>query len=112
LPEKPDQSYDNSKELRRNWVKKIPKKETTPPMSLWQAITLIIILTFGIVTLFAFLVYLFINGIQQLGFPPIVNLVIFVIISGIFAWLIKRLTDIVSGMSHLWFPEEMDDERE
>jgi hypothetical protein len=39
LPEKPDQSYDNSKELRRNWVKKIPKKETTPPMSLWQAIT-------------------------------------------------------------------------
>ena len=81
-----------------------------PPMALWKAIVLIILLSFAVVALFGVMVYLFTNGAQQLGLPPIVNLGIFVIISGIFAWLVKRLTDIVSGMSHLWFPESPDEQ--
>ena len=79
------------------------------PMAIWKAIVLIIILSFIIVALFGLLVYLFTNGSQQMGLPPIVNLAIFVIISGIFAWLIKRLTDVISGLSHLWFPEDTDE---
>ena len=88
-----------------------PRKEPPPrpPMALWKAIGLTIILSFIIVALFGLIVYLFTNGAQQMGLPPIVNLAIFVIISGIFAWLIKRLTDIISGMSHLWFPENTDE---
>lgn len=79
------------------------------PLPLWQAIVLIIIITFGLVLLFAVMVYLFTSGIQQLGLPLVVNIGVFVIISGIFAWLIKRLTDIISNMSHLWFSEEEND---
>lgn len=88
-----------------------PRKEppSRPPMALWKAIGLTIILSFIIVALFGLIIYLFTNGAQQMGLPPIVNLAIFVIISGIFAWLIKRLTDIISGMSHLWFPENTDE---
>lgn len=85
------------------------KPPPRPPMALWKAIGLIIILAFIIVALFGLIVFLFTNGAQQMGLPPIVNLAIFVIISGIFAWLIKRLTDIISGMSHLWFPEDTDE---
>ena len=87
------------------------RKDTSPrpPMTLWKAIGLTIILSFIIVALFGLIVYLFINGAQQMGLPPIVNLAIFVIISGVFAWLIKRLTDIISGLSHLWFPENTDE---
>ncbi|MEM7343134.1 MAG: hypothetical protein AAF485_02740, partial [Chloroflexota bacterium] len=55
------------------------------------------------------LIYLFINGAQQLQLPVLGNIVIFVVISGIFAWLIKRLTDIVSNLSPLWFPEEFEE---
>jgi membrane protein implicated in regulation of membrane protease activity len=81
-----------------------------PPSALWKVILLLIALVFLVVALFGVLVYLFTNGAQQLGLPPIVNLAIFVIISGIFAWLIKRLTDIISGMSQRWFPENPTDE--
>lgn len=80
-----------------------------PPPALWKVILFLIVLAFLIVALFAVLVYLFTNGAQQLALPPIANLAIFVIISGIFAWLIKRLTDIISGMSQRWFPENPDD---
>ena len=86
------------------------KIDQRPPLGLWKAIILIIILTFGLVAVFSIIVYGFINGAQQMGLPPIVNLTIFVIISGIFAWLLKRLTDIISGMSRLWFPEDNDDQ--
>ena len=80
-----------------------------PPLSLWKAILLIILLIFGLVGLFGLLIYLFIWGGQQMGLPTIANIAIFVIISGIFAWLIKRLTDIISRLSDIWFPEEDDD---
>ena len=83
--------------------------ESKPPLSLWKAILLIIMLVFGLVTLFGLLIYLFIWGVQQMGLPNIANIAIFVIISGIFAWLIKRLTDVISGLSEVWFPEEDDD---
>jgi uncharacterized integral membrane protein len=91
-----------------------PKEKTTQetPLSLWKAIILIILLVFGIVSLFGVLIYLFTSGAQQMDLPTIANIVIFVIISGIFAWLIKRLTDTISGLSHLWFPEETDDEEQ
>jgi membrane protein implicated in regulation of membrane protease activity len=58
------------------------------------------------VALFAAIVYLFISGAQRLGLPSTAMIAIFVIISGIFAWLVKRITDIVSGMSQRWFPEQ------
>jgi flagellar basal body-associated protein FliL len=91
-----------------------PKEKTTQetPLSLWKAIIFIILLVFGIVSLFGVLIYVFTSGAQQMDLPTIANIVIFVIISGIFAWLIKRLTDTISGLSHLWFPEETDDEEQ
>lgn len=76
------------------------------PMSLWKAILLIIALVFVIVILFGVLIYLFIKSAQQMAWPSVANIAIFVIISGIFAWLIKRLTDIVSGLGRHWFPED------
>jgi len=82
---------------------------TEKPLSLWKAILLIILLTFGLVGLFGVLIYLFTRGVQQMGLPTIANIAIFVIISGIFAWLVKRLTDIISSFSQVWFPEENDD---
>ena len=61
------------------------------------------------VALFAIFIYLFVQGAQQMGLPTIANIAIFVIISGIFAWLVKRLTDIISGLSRRWFPETDED---
>jgi CBS domain containing-hemolysin-like protein len=91
-----------------------PQEKTNDeaPLSLWKAIVLIIVLVFGIVSLFGVLIYLFARGVQQMGLPIIANIAIFVIISGIFAWLLKRLTDIISGLSHLWFPEELNDKEQ
>ena len=85
---------------------KTPQREIP---SLWKSIILVIIFVFGAVGLFGVMVYLFISGAQQLGLPFIAHLAIFVVISGIFAWLVKRISDTVSGMSHYWFPEEFDD---
>ena len=84
---------------------KISKKA---PLSIWKAIILLITLAFMAVALFGAIIYLFIRGAQQMGLPPVANIAIFVIISGIFAWLMKRITDIVSDMSERWFPEEVD----
>lgn len=82
--------------------------ESKPTLSFWKAILLIIILVFGLVALFGILIYLFIWGGQQMGLPTIANIAIFVIISGIFAWLIKRITDIFADLSQHWFPEKID----
>jgi membrane protein implicated in regulation of membrane protease activity len=86
---------------------KIDKATKNPP-PLCQSIILLIIFTFGVVTLFGAIVYLFISGAEQLGLPLAVHIGIFVVISGIFAWLVKRITDMVSGMSQHWFPEDDD----
>ena len=80
------------------------------PLSLGQSIVLAIILAFVGVSLFGFIVFLFIKGAQQLGLSWTAYTVIFVVISGIFAWLVKRLTDVAAGMSHYWFPEDSDEE--
>jgi hypothetical protein len=88
-----------------------PAPEKKPPLGLAKSIILLIILTFVVVTLFGLMVFLFTRRAQAMGLPVIVNLTIFVIISGIFAWLLKRLTDIGSGMSQLWFPEDEDETR-
>ena len=78
--------------------------------SLWQFIILLIIFTFVAVSLFGLIVYLFIRGAEQLGLPLFVHIGIFVLISGVFAWLIKRISDMVSGMSEYWFPEDDEDD--
>jgi hypothetical protein len=54
------------------------------------------------------MVYLLLSGAEQLGLPVVFHIAIFVIVSGVFAWLLKRITDIGSGMSRLWFPEDDD----
>jgi hypothetical protein len=87
-----------------------PSPTKKPPLSFWKVIPLIIFLVLGLVALLGLLIYLFIRGVQQMGLPTIANIAIFVIISGIFAWLLKRFTDIISGFSQVWFPE--DDEEE
>ena len=84
------------------------KTETAP--SLWKSILLIIIFSFGIVGLFGLILYLLVDGAQRLGLSTIGYIAIFVVVSGIFAWLIKRISDTASGMSQIWFPEESDEE--
>ena len=81
-------------------------KTQQAPLSFWKSVILIIVFVFVIVILFGLLVYLFLRGAQQMGMSTPVFIAIFVIISGIFAWLIKRLSDTVSGMSRYWFPED------
>ena len=90
----------------QDYRKKIPRQA---PLSLWQSIVLIIIFTCAIVSLFGAIIYLLINGAQQVGLSTSGYIAIFVVISGVFAWLVKRMSDTVSGMSHLWFPEETDE---
>jgi len=83
--------------------------EKAPP-SLWKSIVYIIIFTFGIVALFGVILFLFIRGAQQSGLSTTGYIAIFILISGVFAWLVKRVSDTASGMSHLWFPEESDEQ--
>jgi hypothetical protein len=78
-------------------------------LPLGPSIILAIILAFGVVGLFGLIVFLFVHGAQQLSLSRTAYLAIFVVISGIFAWVIKRLTDIAAGMSRLWFPDDSDD---
>ncbi len=89
-----------------------PKEATTPkaPPSLRTTILLLIVFTCLIVNLFGLLIFLFISGAQRLGWPPLAYVVIFVVVSGIFAWLVKRVTDTVSNLSRFWFPEDSDKE--
>jgi hypothetical protein len=92
-----------------NRPQKAQSKPKSPP-SLWQSIILAIIFVFLMVSLFGLIIFLFIRGAQQLGLSPTAYIVIFVVISGIFAWLVKRITDIAAGMSQFWFPEDSDGE--
>ncbi len=88
----------------------IPDNKTAKkaPLSIWKAIILLVTLAFIAVILFGAIIYLFIRAAQQMGLPSVANIAIFVTISGVFAWLMKRITDIVSSMSNRWFPEEVD----
>lgn len=79
------------------------------PLSLGTSIVLAIILAFVVVSLFGVIVFLFVQGAQQLGLSRLAYLAIFVVISGIFAWVLKRLTDIAASMSRFWFPEDSED---
>jgi hypothetical protein len=78
--------------------------------SLWKSILVVIAFTFMIVALFGLIVFLFISGAEGMGLSPIGHVAILVFISGVFAWLVKRMSDTASGMSQLWFPEESDEE--
>ncbi len=93
-------------DTKQNKIKKPPKG----PPTLWKSIILSIIFVFGIVILFGLILALLVNGAQQLGLPKPIYVAIMVIISGIFAWLLKRISDIASDMSHHWFPEESDEQ--
>lgn len=87
--------------LPQNHQKKVP--------SLWLAIVLAILLACGAVILFGAFIYVFSNGAEQLGFSTPGILVVFVIISGIFAWLVKRFSDAASDLSRVWFPEDFNE---
>jgi hypothetical protein len=87
----------------------IPKDKMKVAPSLWKSILLIIIFTFAVVTLFGLIVFLFITGAEGMGLSPTGHVAILVVISGVFAWLVKRMSDTVSSMSHLWFPEEPEE---
>ena len=80
------------------------------PLSLWKFIVLIILFTFAVVALFGVIIYLLVNGAQQMGLSATSYVVILVVISGVFAWLVKRVSDTISGMSHHWFSEESEDQ--
>jgi len=79
-------------------------------LSLWPSIVLAIVLAFGLVGLFGLIVFLLARGVQQMGLSTPAYIAILVLVSGVFAWALKRLTDIAAGMSHLWFPEDSDEE--
>lgn len=89
-----------------------PEQRPKPkaPLSLWPSIFVAIVLAFGLVGLFALIVFLFARGAQQMGLSTPAYIVILVVVSGVFAWALKRLTDIAAGMSRLWFPEDSDKE--
>jgi hypothetical protein len=76
--------------------------------SLWGSIALLIIVAFGLVALFGLLVYLLVNGAERMGLPAAAHTAVLVLVSGVFAWLLKRLTDVISSMSQVWFPEDSD----
>lgn len=73
---------------------------------------LVILFVFGIVALFGLFIYMFIGGAEQMGLSTTSQIAIFVIVTGIFAWLVKRLSDAFSGMSRYWFPEEAEEANE
>ena len=79
------------------------------PPALWKSVILIILFTFVIMVLFGFILFLLIRGAQQMGLSTAGYIAILVIISGVFAWLIKRLSDAVSGLSAYWFSEESEE---
>jgi len=78
-------------------------------LPLWQAIILILVFAVAAISLFGLIVTLFISGAQQLGWPPAAHLAILVLVSGVFAWLMKRMSDIIAAMSQRWFPEDNHD---
>ncbi len=75
------------------------------PPPFWQALVLLIVFVCAVVSLFAALVYLLTRGVELSGWPPAAHIAVFVLVSGLFAWLVKRLSDTVSGFSRNWFPE-------
>ncbi len=83
-----------------------PTSPATP--SLWKSIILVIILVSLAVSLFGAIIFLFISGAQRLGWSSSTHIIIVIVISGIFAWLVKRMTDIVAGMGARWFSEESE----
>lgn len=92
-----------------NYSKEKDKTSSSTPPSLWTSIILIIIFVFCIVALFGLILYLLVDGAQRMGLSTAGYIAIFVIISGIFAWLVKRISDTASSMSHYWFPDESED---
>lgn len=79
-------------------------------LPLWAAIVLVILVMFGAVGLFGALIYWLVGGAEQFGLSPAVYLAIFVVVSGVFAWLVKRMSDAILNISRLWFSERSDDE--
>ena len=84
-------------------------RKSKPPVSIWASIGLLILFSFVIVILFGALIYIFVQGAEQLGLSSLGQIAILVVISGIFAWLLKRISDAVSSLSHWWFPNEHDE---
>ena len=83
---------------------------TTTSPSLWKSIIVTLLLAFVIVGLFGVIIIFFVSGAQRLGLSTAGYIAILVIISGIFAWLLKRISDTASELSHFWFSEETDEQ--
>jgi hypothetical protein len=81
-----------------------------PPLPLGAAIVLIILATVVIVAEFGALVFMFITGAGKMGLSTTGYVAILVLISGVFAWLVKRLSDTVTEWGRLWFPEDVSTE--
>ncbi len=79
-----------------------------PRISLGKFIGLMIVFAFVAVALFGALIFMFVVGAQKMGLSTPVYIGIFVIISAIFAWLLKRVSDAASELSRAWFPEDTD----
>ncbi len=85
----------------------LPKQKTAEKIpSIWKSIVWVIIFSFAIVALFGLIIFLLVRGGQQMGLSTTGYLAILVVTSGVFAWLVKRLSDSVSDMSDRWFPPE------
>lgn len=79
-----------------------------PSITLAKFIGLMIVFAFVAVALFGGLIFMFVVGAQKMGLSTPVYIGIFVIISAIFAWLLKRVSDAASELSRAWFPEDTD----
>ena len=79
------------------------------PPALWKSVILIILFTFVIVLLFGLIIYFLVSGAEELGVSTTGYVAILVAVSGVFAWLVKRVSDTVSGLSSYWFSEETDE---
>lgn len=79
-----------------------------PPLSLGKFIGLMIVFAVIVVVLFGGLVFAFATGAQKLGLSTPIYIAIFLVISAILAWLLKRVSDAAADLSRAWFPEDTD----
>ena len=85
------------------------RNDTNPPPALWKSIILIILFTFVVVLLFGLIIFFLVSGAEEMGVSRVGYIAILVIVSGVFAWLVKRMSDAVSDLSSHWFSEESDE---
>lgn len=83
--------------------------DNNPPPALWKSIILIILFTFVVVLLFGLIIFFLVSSAEEIGVSRAGYIAILVIVSGVFAWLVKRMSDTVSDLSSYWFSEKSDE---